>query len=682
VKPRRGSTRIAALQAAPEAEVLAATSGPRSGASELSAVERGRRTAAAVAAVPAGWQWPRWLDRQLRPEHPAFVPPGDAVIVENVTGRDWRYVGTVSSGWLAMVDPRGAVVPGGGGWSLDWLVRGDDRWHLPAREAAVRQRMLGEAPVVETACRVPGGDILQRVFGATASGELGDVVVVEVENTTAAPVAVAFAIRPADLLGAGTISTLALDDNRVLVDGRPALLFDRRPARAALGDATTDAVARIVDATDDEVTVASVRDPLGLANAAFVVPLPHRSSVRVVLPAQLDRRARPSGGATVPASAAIVRGWQAHADRGATIELPDERVNRVYGAAVRNLLLASGDGAVAAPHGREDDWTVADEARIVRALHAAGLHDAANAVLRRRGDEFELDGWYRREPPSLGRNAALFLAIGDAWTMSGDRSTIDAVLGPAAKAAHWSERYRARRPRSIATADAYAMHDALLALARALAGVEQIEAAQDVAAFAARFVLDHETVLTETVPGDLPVVAPRGLDSAATAALGTVLARSGDERALVALGWLDEVGGTSGRWPTYVHPRLGTGSGGCGDDPVVSAAVVELARALAVREDDRSLALLPVVPAAWFGRPVDVRNIPTRHGRCSFSLRWHGERPALLWELDGDRVADGLEITTPALDGTFRTVERAGEALLAPPAGAGSLPAQPGASFG
>jgi hypothetical protein len=629
-------------------------------------MQRALRTAAALDVVPDDWHWPRWLDRQRRPDHPAFVPIGESGTVENVTGRDWRHVGTVSSGWLAMVDARGTIAPVAGGWSLDWLVRAEDRWHRPATEAAVRQRAPGGSPVTETACRVPGGDVVQRVYGATLGGDAGDVVVVEIDNQTPLPVAVAFALRPADLLGVGMVGAAQVDEERVIVNNRVALVLDRRPARVALGDAARDSASAVVDeAPDDERR--EVRDDLGLANATVVVPVAHRTSVRVALVAGGDRRTQVSFPA-LPTADSVVRGWDAHGDRGASIELPDERVGAVYRAATRTLLLAAGGGAVAEPPGAEQQWSVADEALVVRALHAAGLHEAANAVLRRRGDELELDGWYRRDGPTLARNEAIFHAIGDAWALSRDRDTIDAVLGPAVKAAHWSERFRTRRARSIGDAEAYAMHDALLSLARALTGVEQPEAAADVSAFAARFVLDHDRRPdAPLVDIDLPVAGRCGLDVVATVRHAIELARAGDERALLASAWLAEVAGERGRWPTHVHPRLGTGSAGSGDDPRAAAAVVELVRALAVRVDGPSeIALLPVAPAAWYGQPVDVRRVPTAAGTCSYSVRWHGARPALLWEIE--RVDDGpVTVTCPALDPAFRSDVAAGEALLAAP---------------
>jgi hypothetical protein len=57
-----------------------------------------------------------------------------------------------------------------------------------------------------------------------------------------------------------------------------------------------------------------------------------------------------------------------------------------------------------------------------------------------------------------------------------------------------------------------------------------------------------------------------------------------------------------------------------------------------------------------------VHDAPTHHGRVSYALRWHGERPALLWHLE----RSGVTLTVPGLDRSFSTTEQSGEALLAP----------------
>ncbi|MEM9521910.1 MAG: hypothetical protein AAGA37_21560 [Actinomycetota bacterium] len=77
------------------------------------------------------------------------------------------------------------------------------------------------------------------------------------------------------------------------------------------------------------------------------------------------------------------------------------------------------------------------------------------------------------------------------------------------------------------------------------------------------------------------------------------------------------------------------------------------------------LEMLPDVPAAWFGQSIDVRGMVTGLGTLSFSVRWHGERPAVLWERIGG--PDDALLTCPGLDPSWSTSERAGEALLAAP---------------
>ncbi len=67
----------------------------------------------------------------------------------------------------------------------------------------------------------------------------------------------------------------------------------------------------------------------------------------------------------------------------------------------------------------------------------------------------------------------------------------------------------------------------------------------------------------------------------------------------------------------------------------------------------------------WFGRPVDVRGFGTVWGQLSFSVRWHGPRPALLWERTASR--EDVELRCGGIDPSWSSVERRGEALLAAP---------------
>jgi hypothetical protein len=73
------------------------------------------------------------------------------------------------------------------------------------------------------------------------------------------------------------------------------------------------------------------------------------------------------------------------------------------------------------------------------------------------------------------------------------------------------------------------------------------------------------------------------------------------------------------------------------------------------------VALAPGYADEWLGQGVEVHDAPTRFGRVSFAVRWHGARPALLWQ-----AGTAVPLTCPRLDPSWSTDEPRGEALLAP----------------
>lgn len=205
----------------------------------------------------------------------------------------WTLVGSVGGPGFGAVDPRGRLTAQGHGWTLDWRIGADDRWHVPSDEPAVRQRRSGPG-VVETLVKVPGGDAVERIFGV---GGPGDLVVVDVENASPLPFAVAFVAVPP----AGRSAH------------EPPVFVPRSPF---------------------DVDVPEV--PGGATTYAF--PVAHRASVRVAValaggvPAAVDV----AGLASVDE---VRRGWEAHLARAMRGDLPDEGWQRALDAARASLLL-------------------------------------------------------------------------------------------------------------------------------------------------------------------------------------------------------------------------------------------------------------------------------------------------------------------------------------------------------
>ncbi len=71
-------------------------------------------------------------------------------------------------------------------------------------------------------------------------------------------------------------------------------------------------------------------------------------------------------------------------------------------------------------------------------------------------------------------------------------------------------------------------------------------------------------------------------------------------------------------------------------------------------------------PAEWLGVDFAVHGLPCGPASSvSYAIRWHGERPALLWEVSGDPV----RLTAPVTARGWSTDEPRGETLWPPPAG-------------
>ena len=190
--------------------------------------------------------------------------------------------GVTGGRWRASVNEWGRVEPWDDSQVLDWHVAADDRWHTPADEPAVRQKRLGGTAVVETRLRIPEGDAVHRVYSVADHGGL---TIVEVENVSSLPIAVAF--TRGDLL---------------------TMLPPTAPIQGIV-----------------------------LPAGSIAVPVGHKATVRVAL-----RHRDPAAGALppgIPMSTEVVRGWSVTTERAGRLLLPDSPAGPKVVAARCELLL-------------------------------------------------------------------------------------------------------------------------------------------------------------------------------------------------------------------------------------------------------------------------------------------------------------------------------------------------------
>jgi len=603
----------------------------------------------------------------------------------------WTLVGTVDSRWATMVDPRGLVTPsrGADGFSLDWWIGADDRWHLPSREAGVRQRLIGDAPVVETLMRIPGGDAVQRVYGITAPASAGprddagdgallgrggdEYVVIEVENRSSVPFALALAVRPfsperrTEIVRMG-LQPVAGGSGRdqayvATANATPAVVFPRRPARAVGSCGGDGDVAHVVLAglapeppppdgqSSDAVELASCPD--GLAHAALVFPLAHTAVLRCVIPLGGASGAARRYPAVIPSAEQVAAGWDAHAERGARLFLPDQRLQEAVVAARRSLLLAPwGDGLRHAGPLRGglggSTGDVRDTALIVGCLDRAGHHDESTRTLAR-WPVTRADHAADRSPMA---DLAVIHTVATHRLLTGgtaaDRELFDDLLPDVVAAVARLEKAGG----DLDDLGRCSAVGALRLLARALTAAGQPKGARDIAGVADRFANDQLDRRTVAAGSDVDHGA--SARSVLLAVRAAIAAR--DPQALDLLATV----------LASASPTHAVATEHQGHDLVVAALLVDAVRDLLVDDMEGELALLPLFAPRWYGGGIDVHDMPTSHGSLSFAVRWHGERPALLWELEPKPGAASVRITAPGLDPSWSSADARGEALLAP----------------
>jgi len=487
----------------------------------------------------------------------------------------WTTVGNLDSPTRVRVDAAGLVQVTGTAWSLDWWIGAEDRWHVPAREPAVRQELLGNSPVVVTRLKVPSGDAVQRVYAAwDASGH--EALVVEITNESKVPFAVVLAVRPYGVDAPGRVHSIQVDGATVRVDGDAALTLPRSPGRVALSDAAGDSADKVFGGTAAVVGPAEVHCRDGLAQAALLFPLAHTASLRVVLPLTDDAVELDA----LPDADNVAKGWGVHTRQGARFEVPERRLREAMLASTRFLLLGPAGPAEAA------------------ALDLAGFPDEAALALL-------------TDPIGLARTAnptVALAAVARHWAFTHD-------MPFAKEAAPLVAALVGALPRGAGVVSATVLHDA----AGLLAATGEDRGADDLRSLA----------LTAG-GGDDPLVddlTERLADATAT--------------------WT---------WP---------GPSG-GHDLAAHAAVVTLVRARLIQEVPEGLALSTGIPEAWLGQGWEVHDAPTGAGRLSYAIRWHGERPALLWELHPHVDLGRVRLSTPTLDPSWSSDALSGEALLAP----------------
>ena len=577
-------------------------------------------------------------------------------VVVNQTSDDqlaeesWVLLGTIGAGGRAAISRRGVITPESGAWSLDWWVGAEDRWHVASSGAHVRQSLVEATPVVLSGLRLPGGEIEQRAWSAVDGTTGLPVLVVDFHNATKIPVAVAIALSGTSNASA----VIDVVDGVVVVNGDGVALFSRQPSRygIAVGGRSAQEVTVAGDAVP-EFPQGGVSSTSGSVTVGFVFPLPHTATLRVVLP--MRRVVGPSDLAridvsTLPPHERVVAGWKAQLARAPRFDFPERQIEteEAIDAARSHLLVhAANDDPLRWPGIPVDG---VERSELIMALDEQGLSAEAERLLLAATDLQDADGSLGGS--RLDATASWVVAVECHVALTANTAFDEALVERVASAVHWlSKRQRGSRlrparsffgvgegPDWLADEDRRAYDARWTARAYSSAVLLLDAVGQPDAAQAVRLHLDSltEEMARRSIAADGPGDGARLAD--ATGQLRSDLLEG--------------------------EPLWTWSSATDAHDPARTAAFLRNVRSIVVNDDGPTIDLLPSFGEQWLGQPIAVHRLPTIGGSLSFALRWHGARPALLWEVEGER---SFTLTCSAIDASWSTSEQRGEVLLEAP---------------
>ena len=379
------------------------------------------------------WVWPYWVERQFNPDDPSFVPRAFSFSHINLTHRNWTAVGRPGVAVYPIVDPRGLVTPLRDGWSLDfWIVTESRRRLLPSKldDAAVTQRLLLEADLsVVTRCE-KDGLVLDLATRMTETATC----LTEVRAVSDEDGWLVVAVRPYNPEGVQFIHHLSFDPagNSFRVNREATVQLGDAPdslrmAHYAEGDVYLD----LPGSGAQRETSCEVGMATGAALFRLRAGMTRELKVGVSLERDLQALAKPADPAL---------SWDNALAGNAELRVPDERMQFLYDAALRTLLLLSAEELVPGPYTYRRFW-FRDACLMLHPLIAIGQVDRAERILATFPGRQTLGGYFLSQEGEWDSNGQVLWIVARTAELTG-KAPDAAMLHALKKAVRWLAKKR------------------------------------------------------------------------------------------------------------------------------------------------------------------------------------------------------------------------------------------------
>jgi hypothetical protein len=381
------------------------------------------------------WIWPFWIFKQFKPHDHSFIPRGFAFSHVNLTHRNWTAVGHPDLPYYPIVDPRGLVTPYLDGWSIDfWMVSANGALLIPAETDNVRQRLNIDNHSLSVSTRVEKQGFRLTTTVWVDQQPNGFQTHIQADGWAEEGGCLVLALRPYNPEGIQFIDTVAFDPQarRFLINEQTGVRLDQAPEKVLFSNHRHGDVARILDQAEQGAAVVC---DIGMATAAALFPVGKEQTARITVSLPLVDAGATHSAPEMTQDGSSVQGWQPRLAETARLKVPDEKIQFLYDAAVRTMLLLSAGEAYPGPYTYKRFW-FRDACLMINALLGIGLSQRAARMILNFPSRQTLTGYFKSQAGEWDSNGQVLWIAGRLHRLTG-RAYGDGFMKSIYKGADW-----------------------------------------------------------------------------------------------------------------------------------------------------------------------------------------------------------------------------------------------------
>jgi hypothetical protein len=380
------------------------------------------------------WIWPYWVEKQFNPDDPSFIPRAYSATHVNITHRNWAAAALPNYPVYPLVDPRGLVSPLYEGWSIDfWVVSKDGKRLAPSQLPEVEQiQEMGDRHIIRT--KSTAHDLTLNTAVELEEHRGSPSLRVDITATAHPGAKLVASVRPYNTEGVAFIESIQYDKNMpgFLVDEETKVVFDKTPEKAVFARYEEGDVCHSLDAPQ---TSTEVKCDIGMSTAAAVFPFEgDELKLSVFVPLEDDLKKNYEG--FTPRAET----WADVMSGTARMSIPDERIQYLYDAAARTVVLLSAHEVVPGPFTYRRFW-FRDAVLMINAMLCLGLEERSRQQIDMFFPRQRPSGYYRSQEGEWDSNGQVLWLL-ERWYDFTGKKPAQHWLDSMAKGADWIRKKR------------------------------------------------------------------------------------------------------------------------------------------------------------------------------------------------------------------------------------------------